>query len=100
MESTSNLLPPQFSSEHLSFVKNHVMHAALMQAAHSESEPCFLPLTLAHLASTALRADSRLCSAVRRAVLALPPFSPPKRPKATAWGFFCFFFAIGEVPIA
>ena len=63
--------------------------------------PSFLFFALAQRASTAFRANSRLCSGVRRAVLALPPFRPPKRPRATAWGFFGFFLAIEiELPIA
>jgi hypothetical protein len=53
--------------------------------------PCFfLALSLAHLAITAFRAISVLCSAESRAARTLPPFEPPSLPKATALGFFFF----------
>lgn len=37
----------------------------------------------------------------RHLALAFPPFSPPKRPRATAAGFFSgsFFFLVGFVPL-
>ena len=43
--------------------------------------------SLAHRASTAFRASSRLSCGVSFATLAFPPFKPPRRPKATACGF-------------
>ena len=49
-----------------------------------------LALSLAHLAITAFRAISFLCSAESRAARILPPFEPPSLPKATALGFFFF----------
>ena len=48
--------------------------------------------TLAHRASTALRAISLRCSAVSFAARILPPLEPPIFPKATACAFF--FLAI------
>ena len=41
-----------------------------------------------HLALAALRAISLRCSGVSFLALAGPPFKPPRRPKATAAGFF------------
>ena len=41
-----------------------------------------------HLAMTALRAISFRRSGLKAAALAGPPFLPPFRPRATAWGFF------------
>ena len=39
-----------------------------------------------HLALAAFLAISFRCSGVSFSALALPPFTPPKRPRATAWG--------------
>jgi hypothetical protein len=56
-----------------------------------QSEPLFLgSFRFAHLAVTALRASSRRSSGVSCAIRAFPPFRPPKRPRATAFGFFRF----------
>ena len=48
----------------------------------------------AHRASAALRAISRRSSGGIPSHRAFPPFFPPFRPSATAWGFF--FFAISD----
>lgn len=48
-------------------------------------------LALAQRASTALRALALRSAAVSFAARALPPFSPPRRPRATAAGFFLLF---------
>jgi hypothetical protein len=57
--------------------------------------PTFLRVVLcfAHLAVTAFLALSLRSSAVMLAALAGPPFKPPLRPKATAYGFF--FLGVG-----
>lgn len=41
-----------------------------------------------HRCLAAFRAISRRCSGLSFAALALPPFNPPNRPSAWAWGFF------------
>jgi hypothetical protein len=64
--------------------------SAMNQPLLCRAFPWAFSLALAHLARTALRASSRLSSAVSFAVRALPPFRPPRRPRATAWGFFFF----------
>lgn len=57
----------------------------------------FEALAFSHLALTAFRALSLRSSAVMLAALAGPPFSPPLRPKATAYGFF--FLVCGMVGV-
>lgn len=69
-----------------------------------QSELLFLrSFRFAHLALTALRASSRRSSGVSCAIRAFPPFRPPNRPRATAFGFFrlsgVFFFFLGMVGI-
>jgi len=53
----------------------------------------FQPFFFDHRATAALRALARRSAADSFAARALPPFSPPSRPKTTAAEFF-FFFAI------
>ena len=54
-------------------------------------------LTRAHRAFTAFLALSLRSSAVMLAALAGPPFRPPLRPNATAYGFFFCGFGIRGV---
>ena len=53
----------------------------------------------AHLAKTAFLALSLRCSGVSFAARALPPFRPPRRPNATAAGFFVGF-CINSISVA
>jgi hypothetical protein len=53
-----------------------------------------------HLAAAALRAISRRCSGVSFLARATPPFLPPSRPSATAWGFLSLGGSSGLSPVA
>jgi hypothetical protein len=55
---------------------------------------------LSHLARAAFRAIIRRCSGVNLAARALPPFIPPRRPSATAAGFFPLGASCGASPVA
>ncbi len=55
---------------------------------------------LPHRALAAFLAASERSSAVIFAALAFPPLSPPKRPSATAAGFFFDFSFLGASPVA
>ena len=62
--------------------------------------PPFYPALRFHRARAAFRAASERSFGVMFAALALPPFLPPRLPRATAWGSLPAWVASSTIPAA